>query len=270
MSRRPGFLYLFFLVAVAVTTATADAQTIKPETLDCLPSEANSTFAVDLSSEIKGSEQARLYFRRLNRTGAFYWIQMTPSGNGNYWTTFPRPERREQQQLTDEWWEILENRDWMEDNDREWLEDWLEEQEHEAAEYYVAITDVSGKEKTRTDTMLVAVRDREDCRAGMNAFEVGKSRNLVVGETTGLQQGKEVYHWRCEGIVSRVNADGVLRADEICRACVVAGWLPIASTTGAIVAGTTIDKREPRRASGVLPRFGAGGGTGSNADSDTD
>lgn len=248
----------YFAVSIALGLSLffatgASAQEITTGPLECLPNESTIAIAAEVAPEIAGSEQMRLYFRRLNRTGAFYWVQMNPKGGGEYWAVFPKPEEREQQELTDEWWEILQDRDWMEDRDREWLEEYLENLEHEAAEYYLAVTDVSGSEISRSETQLVEVKDYDDCRFGLTQMEIGQSENLTVGETTDFQRGKEVFHWLCDGIVSRIDPNSVLRADETCRSCVVAGWLPIASTAGALVAGTTIEKREPPRASDTQP-----------------
>lgn len=251
MSIKMGAVYLA-LAAVSVAGLEA-AERIGAQELECLPNESTIAFTAQVAPEVDASKQVRLYFRRLNPTGAFYWVKMNALGDGNYWTVFPKPEEREQQELTEEWWELLQERDWARGRDREWLQDWLESQEHEAAEYYAAIVDVSGTQISRTKTQLVEVRDYDDCRFGLEPIEFGQSQNLVVGETTDLQRGKEVFHWLCDGIVSRVDPVGVLRADETCRSCVVAGWLPIASTAGALVAGTTIEKREPPRASATQP-----------------
>ncbi len=252
MSIRQGVVYLGVACAVFLGAA-ASAQEIGTAPLECLPNESTIGYSAHVAPEIDGSEQVRLYFRRLNRSGAYYWVKMNPKGDGDYWGVFPKPEERNQQELTDEWWEILQDRDWMKSHDREWLEDWLEDQEHEAAEFYVAVADVGGTDIARTETRLVEVLDHDDCRFGLDAFEVGQSENLTVGETTELQRGKEVFHWLCDGIVSRVNPIGVLRPDESCRACVLAGWLPVGTVAGALVAGTTIDRREPRRASDTQP-----------------
>lgn len=253
MSIRRAAVYLGLATVLCASNATFAAENIGAPQLDCLPNESTIAFSAQVVPEIDASKQVRLYFRRLNPTGAYYWVQMNPAGGGNYWTVFPKPEERDQQELTDEWWEILKDRDWAEGRDRDWLAEWLENQEHEAAEYYAAVVDVAGKEITRTPTRLVEVREYEDCRFGLSPFEVGQSQNLTVGETTDFQRGKQVFHWLCEGIVSRVDPIGVLRADETCRSCVVAGWLPIASAAGALVAGTTIEKREPPRASATQP-----------------
>ena len=229
------------------------AQSIDVGDLECLPNEWNALLTANVDPDVQASDQVRLYFRRLNPTGAYYWIELNASGAGDHWIVFPKPEDRRQQQLTDEWWEILEDRDWMEGHDREWLEDYLDELDHEAAEYFVAVVDSAGEEISRSETMLVPVRDRDDCRVGLDPYQAGQADNLTIGETTELQHGYEVYHWLCDGIVTRVDFEGIMRGDEICRACVVATWLPVVPSGAALIAGTTIEKREPRRVSDPLP-----------------
>ncbi len=204
-----------------MATAWAQPPAISVGGLACLPLEENTTLAAKVTPEIGGSS-VRLYFRRLNPVGTFYFDEMIASGDGDYWTVYPKPEDREQQQLTDEWWEILKDRDWMEGKDRDWLEDWLEDQENEAAEYFVAVHDAKDARLSRSDMRLVEVRDEDDCPTDMDEWQSGWAENLTVGETTEIQQGKPVFHWLCDGIVTRINFESVLRPDEFCRACVVA------------------------------------------------
>ena len=240
--------------ALAIVVAgSAWAQTVSVASLECLPNEWNTVLTASVAPDVRASDQVRLYFRRLNPTGAFYWVELNAVGGGSHWIVFPKPEDRRQQQLTDEWWEILQGRDWMEGKDRDWLEDWLDGQDHEATEYHVAVTDSSGTETARSETMLAPVRDRDDCRMGLDPFQAGQADNLTIGETTEPQYGHEVFHWLCDGVVSRVDSEGILRGDEICRACVVATWLPVVPAGAALIAGTTIEKREPREISRVQP-----------------
>lgn len=253
MSIRHAIVYLGLASVLGAGAVAFAEERIGAAQLECLPNESTIAFSAQVAPEIEASKQVRLYFRRLNPTGAFYWVRMNAEGGGNYWTVFPKPEERKQQELTDEWWEILQDRDWAEGRDRDWLEDWLESQQFEAAEYYAAVVDVEGAEVARTPTRLVEVREYDDCRFGLSPFELGQSQNLTIGETTDFQRDKQVFHWLCDGIVSRVDPLGVLRPDGTCRSCVVAGWLPIASAAGALVAGTTIEKREPPRASDTQP-----------------
>ena len=236
-----------------VVAGSASAQAVAVESLECLPNEWNAVLTASVNPDIQASDQVRLYFRRLNPTGAYYWIELNAAGGGDHWIVFPKPEDRRQQQLTDEWWEILQSRDWMDGKNREWLEDWLDSQDHEAAEYYVSVVNSSGTETARSKSLLVPVRDRDDCRTGLDPFQAGQADNLTVGETTELQYGHEVFHWLCDGIVTRVGYEGILRGDEICRACVVATWLPVVPAGAALIAGTTIEKREPREISRVEP-----------------
>ena len=104
------------------------------------------------------------------------------------------------------------------DND---LQNWLESirDQNEPAEYYVAVIDSYGKVVAKSATHAVPVR--RDCQVRLNAVEVGEARNLTVGETRPWEEGEPVFHWLCEGVVTRIDDAGILRADEICRACVV-------------------------------------------------
>ena len=178
---------------------------------------------------------------------------MLPAGGGAYTALLPKPEDQAPEPLSDEWWDILQHRDWMriDSRDRDWLADFLESQPHEAAEYYVAVVDAEGSEITRDVTRLTEVRDRDDCVVGLTRHEFGLSQSLVVGETLESQKDREVYHWLCDGIVSRVDFQDVLRPDALCRACVVAGWAPGLFGAGGVVTATAIEKREPRNVSPV-------------------
>ncbi len=120
--RKLGCL-LLFLTALPVYAAPPQ---VTVDTPDCLPLEYNRALTATVSPEVAGSD-VRLYFRRLNPVGAFYYDQMFASGDGGYWSVFPKPEDRKQHLLTDDWWEVLSDRDWMDGRDREWLENWLEE-----------------------------------------------------------------------------------------------------------------------------------------------
>jgi hypothetical protein len=89
----------------------------------------------------------------------------------------------------------------------------------------------------------------------LDARQRGQANNLVVGETAPWEIGRNVFHWECDGIVTRRDYQGILRADEICRACLVA-WLDeavVAASTGLIgVTGIIIDG-EPEPVSPIEP-----------------
>ncbi len=203
------------------------AQSVTVEEFPCLPVETNRAVRASVEEMVAGGS-VRLYFRRLDPLGAFYYTTMRPTAADAYWSVFPKPESRRQPQLTDEWWEVLRTRDWIvrEGRDRQWLESWLEDREGQAAEYYAAIHDAGGELVERSDTRLVRVGIPDDCEAPLSAREEGWARNLTVGETTELQRDKPLFHWLCDGVVTRVSAAGILRPDAYCRACVVAAAGP--------------------------------------------
>ena len=233
----------FLLLSLAALPAFAAAPEVVVESPpDCLPLEYNRTLTASVKPEVAGAN-VRLYFRRLNPVGAFYYDEMFATGDGSYWTVFPKPEDRKQHLLTDDWYEVLRDRDWLKDHDREWLEEWLEEREQEAVEYYVAVYDATGDLLGRTPTQLVEVWPPDRCHQELTPAQQGWAENLTVGETTDVQARRCLFHWLCDGIVTRIGWEGVLRPDECCRACVVAGLLPQAAA-GVVLPGIITQRRE--------------------------
>ena len=223
-------------VFVVATAGFAQTPTIDVGDLQCLPNEENAPLTAIVSPELAGST-VRLYFRRLNPVEPFYYNVLFASGAGSHWTVFPKPENRDQEELDDEWWETLKDREWMEGHDRDWLEQWMEDQQHEAAEYFIAVHDASGERVARSDHILVEVWDPDDCDVQLSTHESGWSQNLTIGETVEDHQGKEVFHWLCDGIVTRINYLDIIRADEYCRGCVIALIPPWVRPVAGVVAG---------------------------------
>ncbi|MEO8276049.1 MAG: hypothetical protein ABI639_07500 [Thermoanaerobaculia bacterium] len=126
-----------------------------------------------------------------------------------------------------------EKRDWMRNLDNPTLQSWLENLETEAGEYFVAVVDGSGKLLGRSEMRSVVVRD--DCRVNLTPQQQGFAKNLVIGETSTWQKGDDVFHWECTGVTTRRDPLNVLRADDRCRACVIAWW-PVATAGGAVAA----------------------------------
>lgn len=208
------------LLALALSPHLSKGQEISlVEGPDCLPNENNGMAFARVEGDRAG-DQVRLYFRRLDPVGPFYWARMEFDGE-RYWAVFPRPETRNAPELTDEWWDVLADRDWLEGNDRDWLEEFLEDQKHEAVEYFVAIHDGTGERRAKSSTRLVGVLDSDHCRTSLTPGAIPHATSLIVGETTEIQAGRPVFHFLCNGIVTRIDTSGVLRADEFCRACVV-------------------------------------------------
>jgi hypothetical protein len=251
--------YILLGCLFVALTVPAVGQSVEVGELECLPLEENAALTAQVGAEGPGSS-VELFFRRLNPVGGFYGVGMHASGGGSYWSVFPKPEQREQPELTDDWWELLKDRDWMQGRDRDWLENWLEEQRHEAAEYYVAVYDATGQVTARSDTRLVEVRgDPDKKKKGesgggeqcalppLDVKQAGWAKNLTIGETTADQAGEPVFHWLCDGIVTRISDQGVYRADEYCRACVVgAAFIPVGLAAG-VISGAIIEEASPRQ-----------------------
>lgn len=259
MSQR--FVYFGIAVALALSiAAAAPAATIDVEQLECIPLEGNSVVRAKIDGA-EGGYTGRVYFRRLNNlVEDFYYVQLRPGGGGDWWAALPKSEDHELPETDLEpkpgepppdypwaaWWKAKEasvdrdpngdlddeiirerasegkkiKRDWMVAQSDEDLQRWLESLENEPAEYYAAVFDSYGKQLVQSKVHVVPVR--RDCPFPLTPVEFGQAQNLTVGETAPWQEGEPVFHWLCDGIVTRINNLGIMRADEICRACVVA------------------------------------------------
>lgn len=133
-----------------------------------------------------------------------------------------------------------EKRVWMQSLDNPSLQTWLDALKTEAGEYFVAVVDSSGKLLGRSEMRSVEVK--KDCKVNLTPQQEGFAKNLTIGETAAWQKGEEVFHWECTGITTRRDPLNVLRADDRCRACVIAAWWPAAAPGAALVAiGVTND-----------------------------
>lgn len=276
----------------AASPALSQSPSISVQELPCLLVLENGVVEANVTDNVPETT-ARLYFRRLHEAVEdFYWVEMRPRGNGRYWGVLPKAEdevleRRELREIEEEirerwasWWrekERLANRnpnleldqaliderasigrtvgrDWMADFDDQSLEEWLSGLQYEPAEYFAALYDGFGEEISRSPVRVTRVTDR--CDTNLSASQAGLAENLTVGETAPWQEGEEVFHWMCDGVVSRVDSSGVFRGDSICRACLVAWWQKETFLTPLVAgAGTTgvlaIEPEEP--ASPVRP-----------------
>ena len=188
-------------------SAAAHAQSVAVEKPSCMPSENNGLVRATAGTVAPG-QSVRLYFRWKDHED-FYWVAMEAEPNGRFWATPPKPEKRNEQ-----------------------------------IEYYAALVDAAGKVIARSDTQMVPVTD--DCKVQLGAKEKGVAENLTVGETSPKQQGKKVMAFLCDGVVTRVNSEGIRRADEVCRACVIGLlWLPKAIIPAAVGVGIISDKQPP-------------------------
>lgn len=287
---RRVFCYLgFALLSAGPAFASAKAApAIHVAEIACLPSQYNAALTAKLSTPAPGVT-LRLYFRRLNPVGAFYYTEMKASAPDSYWTVFPKAEDRRQHLLTDDWWDVLEDRFWLQDKGgtaeerRRWLDGWLREQRHEAAEFYVAIADSRGEEIARSATRLLPVRSAAECPAALvdcqveptdscltdreTRLRLGWANNLTVGETTDVQAGRCLFHWLCFGVVTRISRHGILGPDMCCRGCVVPAAVPVAA--GGVVAAALIVGGPETPASPEQPCRGSHCGGGGNGNGTT-
>lgn len=206
-------LSVFALCVTVPGTAQAQAPSFVIEEAECIPNNDNGVIRATVQPEVGGAE-TRLYFRWDDEEdGPFYFVAMVAEGAGRYWATPPKP--------------IDEN--------------------HQV-EYYVALVDAAGTVIGQSDPVVTPVR--EDCDVELTEQERGMAENLVVGETVDDQKGEMVYGFLCDGIISRMGPDEVLRADSICRRCIVAWWdKPEALVPAAVLlgGGTVITEASPSR-----------------------
>jgi hypothetical protein len=282
--------FRYLAPALLLAASAASAQTVTLGQLPCLPTGENAAFTAQIEPQPPAENSVRLYFRRLNiEVEDFYYVVMTPTGGGNFWGVFPQPENssfpkkelkssRSTENLWAQWWRAkeasqnrdpnsdldtkviqeraqlgkLEKRDWLTAQDDAAFERWLLAQTTEPAEFFVAVVDPSGRQVARSH--LQAVEVRKDCRAPLTPQQAGAAMNLTIGETSAWQVGKPVFHWECTGIVTRLDRLNVLRADDACRACVIAWW-PVAAGAGALglVAVTDEDPGPPGEISPSRP-----------------
>lgn len=256
-----------------------DSTVVETDPIDCLPIGENAPAWATVENNLPDTE-VRLYFRRLHdAVEDLYWVRMKPSGEGRYWGIFPKAEdrnlqrhelietREEVQAETSwaSWWRVKDvsddrnpnqdldqdlirerasqgkqiERDWLGAMDDETFQRWLEQLENEPAEYFASVHDFRGARLAKSRTRVAEVKD--ECRIELTPEQVGEAENLTVGETAYWQQGEELFHWLCDGIVSRVDPTNVKRGDGICRACIVAWWKRpgILVPAASVVAGGT-------------------------------
>ena len=258
--------------------------------LECLPVHGNAVATASVDPSLPVST-VRLYFSRVHHeVEDFYYVEMRPSGGGSYWGVFPKPEDkaivkmlldRDEQAKTGfewaEWWkqkEASEHRDpngdlnkdiikkqasigksepraWIRRPTEASLEQWLEAQRYEPTQYFAAAFDGQTRLLGKSEVKVAPVTDR--CRVELTAQQAGFAENLMIGETAEWQRGDRVFHWECDGVVTRIDPFGVPRADETCRSCLVAWWRPAAVLGAGAVTGIIIDRRDPKPVSPSRP-----------------
>jgi len=178
------------------------------EVAECVPRNDNGLMRATVQNPPGGSE-TRLYFRWEDH-GDFYYVIMDVLPDGTWWATPPKPKDK-----------------------------------NKKIEYYVAVVDPTGLVVGRSDTVETDVT--RDCSLELDDLQRGYAENLVIGETTEDQMDDEVLGFLCDGIVSRIGYNGILREDDRCRKCIVAWWrkpkviIPAAVLLGG---GITVSQNE--------------------------
>ena len=81
---------LTLLVAAAVSAGAQETR-VQVTPIPCLPLEGDTPVNVTLAPDSAGAE-VRVYFRRLSiEVEDFYYVEMEPTGQGQYWGVFPIP-----------------------------------------------------------------------------------------------------------------------------------------------------------------------------------
>ena len=260
--------------------------------IECLPLEGNAVATASVTPPDGAASTVRLYFSRVhNEVEDFYYVEMRAAGGGNYWAVLPDPDdstlvrkllkKDNGQPKTGyewaEWWkrkESSQDRDPNNDLDkkviqeqasvgkqepRAWirnrsdadLQRWLDAQQYEPAQYYAAAFDGQSRLLSKSEVKVAPVT--KQCRVALTPQQAGYAENLTVGETANWQRGERVFHWECDGIVTRIDPALVPRADGTCRACIIAWWKPAAIIGAGAVTGIIIDSNDPTPVSPSFP-----------------
>jgi len=284
MMRRALCLLAAFLLASA--SMPASAGTIQAGELPCIPVGEHAAVTARVDPPLEQGESVRVYFRRLSQeVEDFYWIQMTPEQPGNFWAVLPLPEAAEAsrhalagtgQSLRAAWWkakEASENRDPNGDlnadlirerasvgrhETRDWLagwsddaslQQWLDSQKYEPAEWFVARVDAEGKVIERDPMRVAGVT--KDCKAPLTREQKDMSNELVIGDTADWQKGDRPFHWECADVETRIATNG----DESGQSCpVLIVWWPAAGVAlGALGLIAVVEDEPPGEVSPSLP-----------------
>jgi hypothetical protein len=215
------FVVVGLLLAAGLTGEVLAQGTLTASPPTCLPAGRNGVVSATLAPET-GWASVRLYFRKAGEADA-YFLEMRSEGEGSYWAAVPQSAAGTSD-----------------------------------VELRVVARSAEGAELA-ADPVVVPVFG--DCIANLTPAQADYAGNLVVGETAPAQASAAVIGFECDGIVSRLGADGSLRSDEFCRDVMMAsaaaeagvaggtsGVLLPAAIGAAVVAGAVIisdDDDEP-------------------------
>lgn len=273
MRLRNFILGVAALALLVPMVASAQIQ-VTVEDLECIADDDHHVVTAEVRTPPSESTVRLYFRRLHQEVEDLYYVEMNASGAGQYWAVLPKPtdddlvdkeledpETEEEEEYPEAaWWQAKERSDHRDPNDdlnediieerategqkstRDWLmqapldeelEEWFEDQKLEPAEYFVAVVDASGRELARSEMVSVPVEGRCDA-PDLNEQEEGQANNLVIGETAEWQRDRRVFHWECDGIVSRIDWQDILYVDRHCRACAFV-WQKLAVPAGVAV-----------------------------------
>ena len=201
--KKPSLLGCLFLAAVALLVAAPSALaqqvTMVAGFPQCIPATAHALVTVDVTPRGPYSF-VRVYFKRHNEKD-YYFIEMRANQDSGFWSVLPKPACNTGK-----------------------------------VDMYIAVADAAGH-VSRTAEQTIDVRsDAASCGVKLTQEQYEYAQNLTVGETVQDQKDKAVLGFCCDGIIARLETDGAIRADQVCRdqrlaqipcscaAVVAAGW----------------------------------------------
>ena len=259
-ARMAAALAVLATLFAAPRSTEAQRTTVTVDRVDCIPAGANAVFHATVENQQPGTTTLLFFRRLHDVVEDLYYVRMYPEGGGRFWAMMPKAEKRkldrhEIEERRDDasrrhpvavWWRSkeasddrnpnhdldqddirehasvgkTEHRDWMDTISDTEFDAWLASLKYEPVEYFVAVFSATGEVIARSPMITGDVRDESECHIELTPQQLGEAQNLIVGETAPWQRGKPVFHWLCDGVISRVGMDGVKRVDTSCRTCV--------------------------------------------------
>lgn len=158
--------------------------TVEVEDIKCLPNGDHGVVRARVANDVPESS-VRLNFRRRSAKRDYYYTQMEHDGAGRYWGVLPK---------TDDAVDRISR-------------------QGSPAEYFVSVFDSTGQQLARSTAQMSFVAD---CPVELSPREFEKAESLTVGETALWQREQKPMGWLCDGIVRRINDQGIVRTDKIC------------------------------------------------------
>ena len=166
-------------LALFAKPANAQRIAIAPGFPQCIPVTAHALVTAEVTP-VNARSFVRLYFRRHGEKD-YYFLEMRSGEGSGFWAVLPKPECNTPK-----------------------------------VDVYVAVSDASGN-VSRTEEQTIEVRSDKKCQVTLTQDEWEYSQNLVIGETAQEQKDQAVLGFCCDGVVARLETDGVVRPDQFCR-----------------------------------------------------